>query len=346
MPDVDALPPFEAYKGIEPYIFVSYAHKDGKMVFPDIKYLHDQGFRIWYDEGIDPGNEWPEDVANSLANASVFIVFISPNAVNSRNVRNEINFALNYKKQFIAIHIIETQLPVGLELRMGDIQAILKYRMDQKYYLQRMLSVMGVHMHASDTVSRRASPVDISQKETTKYERQKTSKPEETEADEKRFKLNDFTHRLRNRKIAVSKKNYKAIFRLNDEGKPFTYTENEFKDNRNGTVTDQVTGLMWQNSGSNRSLTYDEAKAYIKQRNLEQFVGYRDWRLPTIEELISLLEPEPPHIDPMFDMRQDICWSNDFIRFSNEVWGVHFRNGIVYWLNIRNIYGILAVRTL
>ena len=30
MPDVDVLPPFEAYRGKESYIFVSYAHKDGK----------------------------------------------------------------------------------------------------------------------------------------------------------------------------------------------------------------------------------------------------------------------------------------------------------------------------
>src|SRR5215813_2564249 len=149
MPDVDMLPPFEAYRGNEPYIFVSYAHKDGKGIFPEIKYLHDQGYRIWYDEGIDPGNEWPEEVAKALANASLFLFFISSNATNSRNVRNEINFALNNKKPFIAVHIIETQLPIGLELRMGDIQAVLKYTMSQASYSQKMLRTLPAHLRES-----------------------------------------------------------------------------------------------------------------------------------------------------------------------------------------------------
>jgi len=149
MSDVDVPPPFEAYKGNESYIFASYAHKDGKVIFPEIKYLHDQGYRIWYDEGIDPGNEWPEDVAKALANASLFLVFISSNAVNSRNVRNEINFALNNTKPFIAVHIMETQLPLGLALRMGDIQAVLKYRMNQASYSRKMLTTLPAHLRAS-----------------------------------------------------------------------------------------------------------------------------------------------------------------------------------------------------
>jgi len=36
MPDVILPPPFQAYTGKEPYVFVSYAHMDGTSVFPDI----------------------------------------------------------------------------------------------------------------------------------------------------------------------------------------------------------------------------------------------------------------------------------------------------------------------
>ncbi len=50
--------PFPAYKGDEPYIFVSYAHADDEIVYPEIQWLHDQGFNIWYDDGIDPGSTW------------------------------------------------------------------------------------------------------------------------------------------------------------------------------------------------------------------------------------------------------------------------------------------------
>ena len=138
MPDTAMPAPFEAYVGDEPYLFASYAHTDDAIVFPEITYLRDQGYRVWFDEGIDPGNEWPDEVAKALAGAAFFLVFISPNAVASQNVRNEINYALNNKKPFLAIHVEETDLPGGLELRMGDIQAIMKYQMQNETYRRKL----------------------------------------------------------------------------------------------------------------------------------------------------------------------------------------------------------------
>ena len=140
MPDVNLPLPFDAYAGEEPFVFVSYAHKDGHLVYPEIKALHESGVRIWFDGGIDPGNEWPEDIGKALLKAQMFLVFITPSSVESQNVRNEINFAINKKKPFLAVHLQETQLPVGLELRMGDIQAILKYRMTEENYTKKLLS--------------------------------------------------------------------------------------------------------------------------------------------------------------------------------------------------------------
>ena len=52
--------PFVAYQGDESYIFVSYAHEDSDAVFPEIQWLRDQGFNLWYDEGIAAGHEWRE----------------------------------------------------------------------------------------------------------------------------------------------------------------------------------------------------------------------------------------------------------------------------------------------
>jgi hypothetical protein len=141
MPDVNLPLPFDAYAGKEPFVFVSYAHKDGHLVYPEIKGLHESGVRIWFDGGIDPGNEWPEDIGKALLKAQMFLVFITPSSVQSQNVRNEINFAINKSKPFLAVHLQETQLPVGLELRMGDIQAILKYRMTEENYTKKLLSI-------------------------------------------------------------------------------------------------------------------------------------------------------------------------------------------------------------
>ncbi len=142
MPDVATKPPFEAYAGSQPYLFISYSHKDSGAVFPIIDRLHGQGYRIWYDEGIDPGNEWPEEIARALGESAFFVVFISPQAVGSRNVRNEINFALNYGKPLLAIYLEETTLPQGLELRMGDIQALFKHRQHEESFQRKMAKAL------------------------------------------------------------------------------------------------------------------------------------------------------------------------------------------------------------
>ena len=114
--------PFRAYKGDNPYIFVSYAHVDANRVFPEIVRFHNQGYDLWYDQGISPGSEWPEEIEEALEKSSLFVVFLSSHAVESRNVRNEINFALKRNKPFIAIFLEETDLKYGLELSMGSIQ--------------------------------------------------------------------------------------------------------------------------------------------------------------------------------------------------------------------------------
>ncbi|MCK4304964.1 MAG: SUMF1/EgtB/PvdO family nonheme iron enzyme, partial [Candidatus Eisenbacteria sp.] len=140
MATVDVPIPFEAYAGAEPYIFVSYAHADGTSVFEDLRTLHDRGFRIWYDEGIDPGNEWPDEVAEALLRSSHFLVFLSAAAAKSRNVSNEIHEAVRQEKPLLAIFIEDVQLSPGLQLQIGAIQALRKFAMPSDRYLRKVTS--------------------------------------------------------------------------------------------------------------------------------------------------------------------------------------------------------------
>jgi len=132
------VPPFEAYEGEDPYLFVSYSHQDAQLVFPEMIQLREAGYNIWYDEGVAASNEWPEEIANAVLGCSVFLCFISPRATESVNCRNEINLALNEKKPFLAIHLEETELPAGLRLRMGDLQAILKSKIPADRYFSKV----------------------------------------------------------------------------------------------------------------------------------------------------------------------------------------------------------------
>ena len=134
----DLVLPFEAYSGNEPYIFVCYAHKDSNLVYQEIKELHNAGFRIWYDEGIGVSSEWPEEIARAVLGCSIFLVFISPEATASVNCRNEINLALDEDKAFVSVYLKESKLPPGLRLRMGDLQAIYRFKLTKDQYVKKL----------------------------------------------------------------------------------------------------------------------------------------------------------------------------------------------------------------
>lgn len=133
VPGVGRLP-YPAYRGTEPYVFVSYAHLDQESVFAEIKRFNEAGFHVWYDEGISPGNEWTDEIADALDGCSLFVVMITPTSAPRKNVLNEINFALDENKPFLAIHLEETEIKRGLKLRIGSNQAILKYNMTEEEY--------------------------------------------------------------------------------------------------------------------------------------------------------------------------------------------------------------------
>ena len=60
-----------------------------------------------------------------------------------------------------------------------------------------------------------------------------------------------------------------------------------YTDNGDGTLTDNNTGLMWQQTPETEKMTYIEAIEYVE--NLE-LGGYTDWRFPTIKESFSLAD--------------------------------------------------------
>lgn len=132
--------PFPAYRGSEPYIFVSYAHEDSGRVFTEIKGFNENGYNVWYDEGISPGNEWTDEIAEALEKCGLFVVFITPASADSPNVQNEINYAIGEKKPFLAIHLQETTLRAGIKLQIGTKQAILKYKTNDEEYLYKYMA--------------------------------------------------------------------------------------------------------------------------------------------------------------------------------------------------------------
>jgi len=86
-----------------------------------------------------------------------------------------------------------------------------------------------------------------------------------------------------------------------------------FTDNGDGTITDNLTSLMWMKEDSflrlKKFITYPQAKKLLVKTNEESFAGYTDWRFPDKHEAYSIFIEEAEtldkydmvvHIDPAF----------------------------------------------
>lgn len=142
---------------------------------------------------------------------------------------------------------------------------------------------------------------------------------------------------LRSEPLSVSEEEAPQVLDLKKDGKsliPKTYIDNKYED-KGEVVKDNSTGLMWQKSGSASQLNYSDAQKYIEKLNNDNFAGYSNWRLPTISELISILEPDKQaydmfFINPIFELIQQVCWSSDEVITKNAFkvfWIIHFSDG-------------------
>ena len=98
-----------------------------------------------------------------------------------------------------------------------------------------------------------------------------------------------------------------------------------------GMVKDLRTGLMWEDSYHSKEtkITHPRAVAYCRDLALG---GYTDWRLPTIRELLTIVDytKEEPAILDAFDNVDDegFYWTSTIVAGEDdEYWGVNFKHG-------------------
>ena len=82
------------------------------------------------------------------------------------------------------------------------------------------------------------------------------------------------------------------------------YGKNNFTDNSDGTITDNATGLMWQQADNGNTYDWENPLDYAESLTLG---GHNDWRMPNAKELQSIVDytrspstTSSPAIDPMF----------------------------------------------
>ena len=135
-------------------------------------------------------------------------------------------------------------------------------------------------------------------------------------------------------------------FQIHAESKPSS--NKRFIDNKDGTISDSKTGLMWIKNDSflhsGHWINWPEAKAYVKNLNKKGYANYFDWKLPTTRELKTLYDAKKInssqvgremkiHIDPVFGKNgSGSLWSaNENGR--HNAFGVVFNTGDVFSAN-------------
>jgi hypothetical protein len=73
------------------------------------------------------------------------------------------------------------------------------------------------------------------------------------------------------------------------------YGRNKYVDNRDGTITDLATGLMWQKADSGTTMNWQNALGYAEKL---EHAGHDDWRLPNAKELHSIADYCPRWLVP------------------------------------------------
>ncbi len=118
-----------------------------------------------------------------------------------------------------------------------------------------------------------------------------------------------------------------------------------FQDNKNGTVVDLETKLIWVQIDSYQTrkqwINWHKAQDYIRELNEANFGGASNWRLPTRKELASLFDETQSipwnyywtknelHIDPIFGKSHCCYWTSEEAK-GDMAWGYNYIRGKPY----------------
>ena len=102
-----------------------------------------------------------------------------------------------------------------------------------------------------------------------------------------------------------------------------------FIDNGDGTITDNATGLMWQQANDDTQRGWEAAVSYAEGLEL---AGHDDWRMPNIKELSSLVDfgKADPAIDEVYftNIYSSSYWSSTTVLSDiTRAWIVNFISG-------------------
>ena len=140
-------------------------------------------------------------------------------------------------------------------------------------------------------------------------------------------KEQDLSHSVRQPRAHPIRLMYKDIrddLRLDDLFRPHQFPQHQLQIVSSMMLYDPLTGLHWQRQGSGYTLNWHQAHCYVDYLNQHSFQGKTSWRLPTTEELLSVLRP--PTVE------RDICLDPSFAPTIHWLWSADHCNKKQAWM--------------
>jgi hypothetical protein len=134
--------------------------------------------------------------------------------------------------------------------------------------------------------------------------------------------------------VRVNPMQASRVFDCDGLFRPRTKREGRFRIFRDAIVLDSLNGLAWQKGGSEDPLDWLEARAYAERLDASALGGFSGWRLPTVNELFTILKPAvhgaTDCLDGPFDRDRTWLWSADRRSFV-AAWYVNVELGFATW---------------
>ena len=155
------------YKGKEPYIFVSYSRRDHAVVYPLIEVMQKQGYRVWFDTGLEAGSNYSDIIAEKIDSCHAFLFMTSKNSIESEYCLDEIMYARDTGKPAWKVYLEENvELPRGIKMRTGRFQDILYWKNPAETEFMRVIQEATILNVCRDVNKQPVKPVPTPPKKT------------------------------------------------------------------------------------------------------------------------------------------------------------------------------------
>lgn len=117
-----------SYEGSNPFIFISYSHSDTDKVRNILKRLADEKYRFWYDDSMEQGEDFRNELRSQIERCSALILFMSKACLSSMYCCMEIITAFKNDKRIYPVALEENlEIPPSLKMILQNIQHMKGY---------------------------------------------------------------------------------------------------------------------------------------------------------------------------------------------------------------------------